>query len=184
MDKQSLTRLFHYHYWANRRLWRAVIALSEGQFTRPLSDGRPSIRDQVVQMVANENLWVNYLWHGEVEFLQVSQLPTRAAIRAEWDALQEEMLDFLDELSPAELESRVSPPFLDAGVSLTVCESLLQIIHQAAESRAQLRLHLGRLGRRQIRRFMAVDLDFNVLYRHRRIINPAAFSMEAARCPN
>ncbi len=146
MDKQSLTRLFHYHYWANRQLWRAVMALSEGQFTQPLGNGSPSIRAQIVRMVATENLWVNYLWHGEVEFLQVSHLPTRAAIRAEWDALQEEMLDFIDELSPPELERQVDPPFLNAGVSLTVCQSLLQIIHQAAGGRIQLRFHLGRLG--------------------------------------
>ncbi len=146
MDKQSLARLFKYHYWANRRLWRAVMTLSEKQFTQTLSDGSPSIRTQIVRMVANENLWVNYLWHGEVEFLHEAQLPTRASIREEWDALEEEMLDFIDELSPAELESRVEPVFLNTGVSLTVWEILLQIINDATANRAQMRLHLQRLG--------------------------------------
>jgi len=146
MDKQSLTRLFNYHYWANRRLWDSVMALSEKQFTQALSDGSPPIRTQIVRMVAHENLWVNYLWHGEVEFLQESYLPTRACIRAEWDALEEEMRDFIDDLSPAELESQVEPPFLNAEVSLKMWEILLQIIHQATESRAQMCLHLHRLG--------------------------------------
>ena len=146
MDKQSLIRLFNYHYWANRPLWRSVMALSEKQFTQALSDGSPSIRTQIVRMVANENLWVNYLWHGEVEFLQESHIPTQASIRAEWDALEEEMRDFIDELSPAELESWVEPAFLNTGVSLRVWEILLQIINHATESRAQIRLHLDRLG--------------------------------------
>ena len=146
MDKQSLTRLINYHYWANHRLWPSVMALSEKQFTQALSDGSPSIRAQIVHMVANENLWVNYLWHDEVEFLQESHIPTRASIREEWDALEEEMRDFIDELSPAGLESRVEPTFLNTGGSLTVWEILLQIINDATASRAQLGLHLHRLG--------------------------------------
>jgi uncharacterized damage-inducible protein DinB len=111
-----------------------------------MSDGSPSIRAQVVHMVANENLWVNYLWHGEVEFLQESQISTRARIREEWDALEEEMCDFIDELSPAELESQIEPPFLKTGASLKVWEILLQIINDAAASRRQLRGQLHRLG--------------------------------------
>jgi uncharacterized damage-inducible protein DinB len=146
VGKNSLIRLFDDHYRANRRLWRAVMALSDEQFTQAPDDGGPSIRTQIVRMVANENLWVDYLWHGEVEFLQESQIPTRASIRVEWDALEEEMCDFIDELSPAELERRVEPTFLHTGTSLTIGEILLQIINDAVESRAQLHLHLHRLG--------------------------------------
>ena len=146
MDKQSLTRLFNYHYWANRRLWRSVTALSDKQFAQPLNDGSPSIRAQIVRMVANENLWVDYLWHGEVEFLQESDIPTRARIREEWDALEEEMRDFIDELTPAQLESQVEPPFLNTGAPLKVWEILLEIVNDATASRARLRLHLDRLG--------------------------------------
>jgi uncharacterized damage-inducible protein DinB len=145
-DKASLTRLFNYHYQANRRLWCAVMALSEEQFSQAPGDGNPSVHTQIVRMVANENLWVNYLWHGEVEFLQKSQLPTRASIRVEWDALEEEICDFIDELGPAELERQVELTFLNADTSLKVWEILLQIVNYAVECRVQLRLHLYRLG--------------------------------------
>jgi uncharacterized damage-inducible protein DinB len=146
MDKQSLKRLFDYHYWANRRLWCSVVALSDEQFTQLQSDGSPSIRTQLIHMVSNENLWVNYLWHGEVEFLQECHVQTRDCIRSEWDALEEEIRDFIADLSRAELESRVEPPFLKMGVSLSVWEILLQIVNQATESRALMRLHLHHLG--------------------------------------
>jgi uncharacterized damage-inducible protein DinB len=146
VDKDSLIRLFRDHYRANRRLWRAVMVLSDEQFTQAPGDGGPSVRTQIVRMVANENLWVDYLWHDEVEFLHEWQIPTRASIRVEWDALEEEMCDFIDELSPAELGHRVEPPFLPTGASLTIGETLLQIINDAIECRAQLRLHLHRLG--------------------------------------
>ncbi|HML20305.1 MAG TPA: DinB family protein [Aggregatilinea sp.] len=146
MDKESLLKLFNDHYQANDQLWRAVTALSDAQFAQPQNDGGPSLHTQIVRMVVNENLWVNYLWHGEVEFLQNSQLPTRAAIREEWDALEEEIHDFITELSPTELENRVEPVFLDLGASFELRDILLSVIQTAATSRAQIYLHLSRLG--------------------------------------
>lgn len=146
MDKQSLIRLFNHHYRANHQLWNSIAALNDKQFTQTPSDGSPSIRTQIVGMVANENLWVNYLWHGEVEFLQDCQFPTRTCIRGEWDALEEEMLDFIEELSAAALESQVEPAFLTKSASLKLWEILVQVIHKAAQSRAQLYLHLRRQG--------------------------------------
>jgi uncharacterized damage-inducible protein DinB len=145
VDKDALTSLFRHHYQANHRLWPAVMALSDEQFTHVPGNGKPSIQTHIVRMVATENLWVNYLWHGEVEFLQVSHLPTRASIRLEWDALEEELCDFIDELSPADLERRVNPPFLNSGASLTVKAILLQIVHDAVESRARLRAQLRQM---------------------------------------
>ena len=146
MDKQSLRNLFTYHYWANRRLWRSIMALSDAQFTQPLSDGGPSIQAQVVGMVANENLWVNYLWHNEVEFLNESYLPTRASIRAEWDALEEEMRDFIDVLTPIELETQVDPEFMKLDAPMRVWEILAQIVDQAAEHRTHLCCDLNDFG--------------------------------------
>jgi uncharacterized damage-inducible protein DinB len=146
MNKESLTRQFDYHYWAARRLWRSVMILSDEQFTRIPSAGRPSIHTQIVRLVANENLWVDYLWHGEVEFLREAHLPTRASIRVEWDALEEEIRDFIDELSPDELECQVEPPFLSPAISFKVGETLLQIVNDAIECRAQLCLHLHHLN--------------------------------------
>lgn len=142
VTKQSLTRLFNYHYAANRRLWRSVMALSDRQFTHTPGDGTASIQTQIVRMVANENLWINYLWHDEVEFLQVSHLPTRSSIRLEWDALEEEIHDFIDEISPAGLERQVDPPFLRTTGSLKVGDILLHLLTDAVERRARLRLHL------------------------------------------
>lgn len=146
MDKNTVTSLFHYHYWANRQLWRSVVALSDAQFAQAPADGAPSIQAQLACMVSNENLWVNYLWHGEVEFLEAEQLPTRASIRTEWDALEEEILDYLDEMTPAELSRRVDPPFLTSRTPVRVWEVLLHVVHHAIEQRAQVSLHLQRIG--------------------------------------
>jgi uncharacterized damage-inducible protein DinB len=146
MKKQTLISLFNYHYWANRRLWLSVSALSDQQFSQLQSDGGPSIKTQVVHMVANENLWVNYLWHNEVEFLQESDFQTRSCIQHEWEALEEEILDFIDELTAATLEQLIEPDFLDEDQPMKVWQILLQIINQASDNRSQIRLCLDRLG--------------------------------------
>jgi uncharacterized damage-inducible protein DinB len=146
MKKQTLINLFNYHYWANRRLWLSVSALSDQQFSQLQSDGGPSIKTQVVHMVANENLWVNYLWHNEVEFLQESDFQTRSCIQHEWEALEEEILDFIDELTAATLEQLIEPDFLDEDQPMKVWQILLQIINQASDNRSQIRLCLDRLG--------------------------------------
>ncbi|HLS82023.1 MAG TPA: DinB family protein [Steroidobacter sp.] len=150
MDKDTLTSLFQYHYWANRQLWRSLAALSDAQFAASSANGGPSIQAQAVGMVAHENLWVNYLWHGEVEFLEAAQFPTRASIRQEWDALEEEVLDFISELSPAELSRRVEPPFLGRSTSLQVWETLVYVVHHAVEQRAQVCQHLRQIGTRPL----------------------------------
>lgn len=144
VDKELLTRLFDAHFRENRRLWRSVMAISQELFSQTPGDGSPSIRSQIVRMVATENLWVNYLWHGGVEFLHESYFPTRASIRVEWDALEEEMRDFIDELSPADLEREVKPTFLNTGASVKVGEILLRIVADAVECRAQLHQRLRR----------------------------------------
>ncbi len=146
MERESLIKLFDYHYWANRQLWHSAIALTDWQFTRTLDDGSPSVQAQIINMVAYENLWVNYLWHGEIEFLHEAQLPTRASIRQEWDALEEEIRDFLDEQGPSELQRPFEPPFLPNPAPLKMWEVLIQIVHHAVGCRAQLCPQLARLG--------------------------------------
>jgi uncharacterized damage-inducible protein DinB len=114
---------------------------------------------------------VNYLWHGEVEFLQDCHLTTRDRIRLEWDALEEEIRDFIDELSLADLEMQVDPPFLDNGLSLSVWESLLQVVTYAAEHRAQTCLLLPELG------LSRVSLDYFDYLAEQRQPAPAAGMM-------
>lgn len=146
LDKQLFTTLFDCHYWANRQVWSCVIALTDEQFTRDLGNFIGSIRAQLVHMMAEENLWVNYLWHDEVEFLKEAQFPTRAAIRTEWDALEAEMRDFIDGLTPAELTQEVTPGFLAPSTGLKVWEILWHIIKHATERRAQVIAGLRHLG--------------------------------------
>ena len=146
MSKSLLIILLDYHYWAHARVWACVEALSDEDFRRDLNDGSGSIHEQLVQMMAAENLWVNFLWHDAVEYLTTEQFPTRAAIQREWRALEEEMRDFIESLSDEELQREVAPPFWIIHTRLKVWESLLHVFNNAVDSRARVLTSLEMVG--------------------------------------
>ena len=96
MIKSLLSTHLNYHYWAHARVWECVELLPEAEYRRMDTGG--SVHHQLVTMMATENLWINYLWHGEVEYLTPDHFRTRQCIRAEWTALEEELRDFVDVL--------------------------------------------------------------------------------------
>lgn len=145
MSKSLLNTLLNYHYWAHARVWACVEALSDEDFRRELDDGS-SIHGQLVHMMAAENLWINFLWHDAVEFLTPEQFPTRAAIRDEWNALEEEMRDFIESLTDEELQREVIPPFWIIHTRLKVWECLLHVFDSAVDSRARLLTSLEMVG--------------------------------------
>jgi len=133
----ELTRLFDEMYRANHQMWACIQELREEHLTTDLGHASGSIHTQLVQMIGNENLWVNFLWHGEVEYLQAVNFPTLAQIRLEWDALEAEMHDYLSTLTPADLECTVELDSLNLP-SLTLGDILLGVVNHATTYRTQI----------------------------------------------
>lgn len=145
MNVQELTRLFDYMYWANCQMWECVLTLDETQLTTDLNYSIGSVQAQLVHMVMMENLWINYLWHDEVEFLNESYLPSLFKIREEWDALEEEMRDYLSTLTNEDLEYEIQADFLSLP-PLKLRDILLQLVNHATDHRAQILAGIHRLG--------------------------------------
>lgn len=149
MGIQDLTRLFDYMYWANCQMWECATALDDRQLSADLGYSIGSIRAQLVHMVSMDNLWINYLWHNDVEFLTDNHLPTLTKIREEWDALEDEMRDYLSTLTDADLEQSITPPFFNIP-KLTLGDALLQIVNHATDHRAQVLAGIHHLGGRTV----------------------------------
>lgn len=130
MSKQTLLARYDEYYRSNRQVWNAVMMLSPEQFIDDTSYTFGTVHNLLVEMIATENLWINYLWHDEVEFLHEARFPSRAAIRQEWDALEEEILDYIDEISPIELEQEVDPSFIKGRKPIRTEDILLQVIEK------------------------------------------------------
>lgn len=137
IQMDELKRLFDEMYRANRQMWACVQELREDQLALDLGYLNGSIRFRLVQMICNENLWVNFLWHGEVEYLQEVNFPTLAQIRQEWDALEAEMRDYLSTLTPADLECTVELDSLNLPQH-SLSDILLWVVNQATRYRTQI----------------------------------------------
>lgn len=137
VQMNELKRLFDEMYEVNHQIWSCVLELGKDQLMLDLGYPIGSIHFQLVQMIRSENLWVNFLWHGEVEYLQAVNFPTLAQIRREWDALEAEIRDYLSTLTTADLESTVELDSLNLP-SLTLNDILLQVVNHATNYRTQL----------------------------------------------
>lgn len=145
MKIADIQKLFDYMYWANCQMWQCVVQIDESQRNTDLHYSLGSVQSQLVHMVSIENLWINYLWHGEVEFLDQQLLPTLTHIREEWDALEDEIRDYLTTLSDDDLEQIIEPKFFNLP-PLKLRDILLQIVNHATDHRAQILAGLHRLG--------------------------------------
>ena len=144
VQTNELHGLFDDMYRANHQMWECILQVREDQLTLDLGSARGSIRTQLVQMIHNENLWVNFLWHGEVEYLRETDFPTLAKVRLEWDALESEMRDYLSTLTAMDLEYQVELDFVNLP-SLTISDILRRLVDQATKIRTLILSDIHRL---------------------------------------
>lgn len=140
----ELRHRFDEMYRANHQMWACILELRKDQLTVDLGYPIGSIHAQLIQMIRNENLWINFLWHGEVEYLQEVNFPTLARVRLEWDALEAEIRDYLSTLTPTDVEHQVELERLNLP-PLTLSDILLRIVNQTTKSRTQILLCIHQL---------------------------------------
>ncbi len=133
----DLTCAFEDMYRANHHLWSCISELHTEQLMVGVGHEEASIHSLLLQMITNENLWINYLWHVEVEYLRETDFPTLTKIRLELDALEAEMRDYLSILTLTDLEQKVNLSFVDAS-PLRLGAILWQVIDDAASYRTQI----------------------------------------------
>lgn len=145
MTVDDVIQLVDYMYWANCQMWDCVMTLDEGQRKTPLTYSIGSIHAQLAHMVSIDNLWINYLWHGEVEFLQTSYFKSIEQVRAEWDALESETRDYLSTLTDDDLIHEIKVDFLNLP-PIKLGDMLLQLINHATDHRAQILAGIHQFG--------------------------------------
>jgi uncharacterized damage-inducible protein DinB len=147
MTKDYFRELYQYNYWAHRQVWRCIESLTEVQFNQPLDYSIGAIHLQCVHTMAVESWWFHFLRTGELRFIELEEAPDRPAIRARWDAVERDVMDYIESLTPEELERDVRPDFWDAGdPPIKVWEAMVQVANHSTDHRAQTLAGLHRLG--------------------------------------
>lgn len=95
MNAETLRLLYDYTKWADARMFGAVEALPAGAFTKPMGNSFPSVRDTVVHLVSGQWMWLSR-WKGTSPeaMWDPAEYPDPSAVRAKWEPLSRELLEF------------------------------------------------------------------------------------------
>ena len=149
MNKQDALRLFDYNFWADRKVWDHISALSEEQFKRPSDYSIGSVHKQVVHLMDVEAVWLARVRAAAPEiFHEAEVFPTREAIRALWDDVEAAWRTYLNSLPDGELQGVAEYISRTDGLlyRTPLWESLMQIINHSTDHRSQILALIHQLG--------------------------------------
>jgi uncharacterized damage-inducible protein DinB len=163
MSPEVIRQLFVYDAWANRRSFGACAALTPEQFTRDLGSSFPSVRDTLAHIVGAHFIWLER-FHGRMSagLLPPSQFPDLASVTARSEQLQQELTDYVNQLSAQDLAETFEYRDLKGNAHKNLRWHILhQLANHGSYHRGQIATLLRQLG------VKPVSTDFIVFHRER-----------------
>jgi uncharacterized damage-inducible protein DinB len=138
LNADAFRHLYDYHFEQNRSLWDGFIArLTDEEFSRPVDYSIGSPRNHVIHMMSVDRAWFSPLWGDpDSSHFAPDSFPDRAAIRAQWDAVEGQMRAFLAGLRDEQLEERPYPDDEEDN-QLRLWQVLLHVANHGTDHRAQ-----------------------------------------------
>jgi len=138
MDKTYFMDLYDYNFWADRKLFDCVMALTEEQYRQEIDFSSGPIAIHVLHTMGVEHWWIHFLKTGELDFFEDDLRLPREEVRQKWDGVEREVRAYLETLTPEELERLVKPPFWEAHREpVKVWQALLQVANHSTDHRSQ-----------------------------------------------
>lgn len=146
MNADAFRHFYGYHFSENRKLWEQYVApLSQERFTQEVKYSHGSVRDQIVHLVSVDDTWFSGLRGVEIpEPLNPADFDDRSKLRAHWDAVEQTMRAYLDNLRDDALPQKPFPDGEDK--DLLTWQVLLHVVNHGTDHRAQLLRALNDLG--------------------------------------
>ena len=146
MDANAFRHLYGYHFAENRSIWdKYIVPLSDEQFTRKMGYSHESVCDQILHVMSADNTWFCEMRGLDIQKpFALEDFDDRQSIRTRWDAVEQEMRDYLAGLKDETLLTKPFPPGEDE--NLTVWQVLLHVANHGTDHRAQLLRFLNDLG--------------------------------------
>jgi uncharacterized damage-inducible protein DinB len=100
MTLQEIKLLFAYDNWANERIFEAVSALSEADYTRDLKSSHGGVQGTLTHIVATDKIWLSrWVGNPEMQLMAVSEAPTLADLKDVWEDVARRTAKFLGALN-------------------------------------------------------------------------------------
>lgn len=139
MNAEFFAELYDYTFWADRKFFECVMALSEAQFRQHVDFSQGAVAQHVIHIMMVEYWWIHFLATGELEFIgNELESMSRDELRAKWDEVERGVRAYIATLTPAELARTVKPEFWDAEYPpITVAQALMQVVAHSMDHRVQ-----------------------------------------------
>jgi uncharacterized damage-inducible protein DinB len=146
MNADAFRHFYDYHFSENRKIWDShVIALSQEQFTQDVNYAHGSVRNQIVHLMSVDDTWFSALRDIEIpEPLDPAEFNDRIIIRTHWDAVEQNMRNYLATLQDDMLFKKPFPDGEDK--DLILWQVLLHVVNHGTDHRAQILRLLHDLG--------------------------------------
>jgi len=157
----ELRELYAYNRWANHRTLDAAAPLAPEEFARELGGSFPSVQATLLHMVGADWIWLQR-WRGTSPQAP-PPLPRDISLpklRDEWDRIERERTEFLDQLSEDDLHARLTYRTLAGDPYESILWQVLRhVVNHSTYHRGQVATLLRQLGHR------AAPTDLVLFYR-------------------
>ncbi len=144
MDILELIRTqIDYNYGLYRRVWDSISTLTDEQFVLDVDYSHGSIRNQMMHVTVVDKRWLLGLQeHPDARGfgLSPSDYPTRESVRALWDGVSKEVIDYVVSLDEAGLARTPQ------GMGGPVWQVLVHMVNHGTDHRAQILRSLHDFG--------------------------------------
>ena len=164
MTAADIRLLVDYHYWARDRVVDAVMEISAEDFVAPRGSSFSSIRDTLAHTYFAEWAWYQrWQGHSPASLPDLGQFADVGALRAAWQALEQQVRGFLEPLSDADV-TRVIDYRLFSGAtgSTPIWQMVQHLVNHGSYHRGQVTTMLRQAGAKP-----AKGMDLIHFYRER-----------------
>jgi uncharacterized damage-inducible protein DinB len=152
MDSKTIEWLYGYNLWANTRSLGAASALTPEQFVHDLHNSFGSVRDTLAHILGAEWVWLER-WKGisPKTLLNAADFPTADALKARWDVVERERVEFIRALTPERLAGTLHYSNLKGdSLSAPLWKAMVHLVNHSTYHRGQVTTLLRQLGAKPV----------------------------------
>jgi uncharacterized damage-inducible protein DinB len=141
MKPSEIKTIFDYNFWAFERVWECVSRISDEQFVEEINYSAGSMRNIIVHMMSAAIRWLSRLQSTETpQHLAFEDYYSLSKIKAKWDELRKDFLDYTNSLNQEDLDKTVQWELPARGLKSTDprWEILLHLANHGTDHRAQI----------------------------------------------
>lgn len=140
MKPEQIKTLFDYHYASYDRIRDCAASLSPNQFVAESSYSVGSVRNQLAHCLMVDIRWLARLNRQPPPEMEYADFPDQATLWREWELVRDQVMAYVDQLTPATIDEVVDLHFPDRGGSRRSrrWQILLHMVNHGTDHRAQI----------------------------------------------